>query len=63
MKKYFNFICLLIMFSLTMALTSCGEENQNGTAQAKHNSNEYTLCTDNNNYKLRYNGNIEITKL
>jgi len=48
MKKYFNFICLLIMFSLTMALTSCGEENQNGTAQAKHNSNEYTLYTDNN---------------
>ena len=46
MKKNFNFICLLIMFSLTMVLTSCGIEN-NGN-QTNVNPNEYTLYTDNN---------------
>ena len=48
MKKYFNFMYLLIMFSLIMLLTSCGIENKNDAEQAKHNSNEYTLYTDNN---------------
>ena len=45
MKKYFNFICLLMVFSLTMVLTSCGSENTNNGNQ----TNNTTNGTDNNN--------------
>ena len=45
MKKFFNFICLLMVFSLTMMLTSCDLDNTNNGNQ----TNNTTNGTDNNN--------------
>lgn len=45
MKKFLNFMCLLMVFSLTMMLTSCGLGNTNNGNQ----TNNTTNGTDNNN--------------